>query len=61
MIEEVKMDPEVNAEDIFRNKEINHNNVSSRTIRRYLDDNDFVARRMLNTHFISDNNKEKRV
>ena len=47
MIEEVKMDPEITAEDLYRDKQINHNNASSRTIRRFLDDHDMVARRMM--------------
>ena len=58
MIEEVKRDPEITAEDLYRDKEINHNNISSRSIRRFLNESDMVARRMLKTHFISEKNQQ---
>lgn len=36
MVEEIKNDCQVNAVDLFKNKEINHNNVSVSAIKRYL-------------------------
>ncbi len=56
MIEEIKMDCETTAADLARNTKINHNNVSVSTIKRFLNDNDIVARRMIRTNFISEKN-----
>jgi len=56
MIEEIKADCEITACDLFLNKDINHNFVSKRTIQRFLNDQGYVARRMLKTHYVSELN-----
>ncbi len=55
------MDCEVTAADLCRNKEINRNELSERTFQRFLNDQDYQARRMIKTNFISEKNKEARV
>lgn len=54
MLEEVKMNCELTGADLYRNAEINHNNVSVATIKRKLNFEGMVARRMPRTHNIRD-------
>ena len=61
MIEVVLENREITASYILREKELNHNNVSVRTIERMLNNEELKARRPVKCHKISEVNKVKRV
>ncbi|KAL4500574.1 hypothetical protein ABPG72_002998 [Tetrahymena utriculariae] len=61
MIEQIKQNCEVTAEDICRNNEINPNGLSAQTFRNALNKEGIIARRMQNTHCISEQNREDRL
>jgi len=61
MLEKMNIDCEVTVVDLCNNSKLNHNNVGVDAIKRYLNKNGLEARRMINTHYMSDSNKEKRV
>ena len=61
MISTVDQNRRITAKDLFRNTEINHNNVSKTTIQRMLNAEGFRARIAQRKYAISKKNKKKRL
>ena len=60
MIASIEENRKLTAADLHRDKEINHNNVSERTIQRCLNSEGYLARIARKKFGISEKNRKKR-